>query len=163
MSDLFVRFGGHAHAAGVTMEVANVEEFRRRFQAYAASTLCAEDFLRRLEIDAVLELSELTEPAIEELFTLAPFGHGNPPPLFAALGVEVAAPPVVMKEKHLRVTVRQNGRTLVLKAWNLAHRCAEFAPGARLDVAFNLEEDAYSASRGYPPWAAILRDCRPAA
>ena len=141
---------------------ANVEEFRRRFNAFAASRLCADDFLRRLEIDAVLELREISEQAIEELFTLAPFGHGNPPPLFAALGVEVAAPPTIMKEKHLRITVRQNGRTLVLKAWNLAHRAAELVPGARVDVAFNLEEDAYSAARGYPPWAAILRDFRPA-
>ena len=162
MSELFVRFGGHAHAAGVTMEVANVEEFRRRFDAFAASRLCADDFLRRLEIDAVLELREINEQAIEELFTLAPFGHGNPPPLFAALGVEVAAPPTIMKEKHLRITVRQNGRTLVLKAWNLAHRAGELVPGTRVDVAFHLEEDAYSAARGYPPWAAILRDFRPA-
>jgi single-stranded-DNA-specific exonuclease len=162
MSDLFVRFGGHAHAAGVTMETAQVEEFRRRFNAFAASRLCADDFMRRLEIDAVLDLREITEQAIEELFTLAPFGHGNQAPLFAALGVEVAAPPAIMKEKHLRITVRQNGRTLVLKAWNLAHRAAELVPGARVDVAFNLEEDAYSAARGYPPWAAILRDFRPA-
>jgi single-stranded-DNA-specific exonuclease len=162
MSDLFVRFGGHAHAAGVTMDTAQVEEFRRRFNAFAASRLCADDFLRRLEIDAVLELREITEQAIEEIFTLAPFGHGNQPPLFAALGVEVAAPPVVMKEKHLRITVRQNGRTLVLKAWNLAHRAAELVPGTRVDLAFNLEEDAHSAARGYPPWAAILRDFRTA-
>ena len=82
--------------------------------------------------------------------------------LFAALGVEVAAPPTVMKEKHLRITVRQNGRNLVLKAWNMADRAEEFAPGARVDVAFNIEEDAYAAARGYPPWAAILRDFRPA-
>ncbi len=162
MPDLFVRFGGHAHAAGVTMEVSKVDEFRRRFHAFAASRLGADDFLRRLEIDAVLELREITEQAIDELFTLAPFGHGNPPPLLAALGVEVAAPPAVMKEKHLRITVRQNGRSLVLKAWNLAHRAAELAPGSRVDVAFNLEEDANSAARGYPPWAAILRDFRPA-
>ena len=162
MSDLFVRFGGHAHAAGVTMETANVEEFRRRFHAFAASRLREDDFLRRLEIDAVLELREITEQAIDDIFTLAPFGHGNPPPLFAALGVEVAAPPTVMKEKHLRITVRQNGRNLVLKAWNSAHLASELAPGTRLDVAFNLEEDAYSAARGYPPWAAILRDFRPA-
>ncbi len=162
MSELFVRFGGHAHAAGLTMEVAGVEEFRRRFHAFAASRLCAEDFLRRLEIDAVLELREINEQAVNEIFTLAPFGHGNPTPLFAALGVEVAAPPTIMKEKHLRITVRQNGRTLVLKAWNLAHRAAEMVPGARVDVAFNLEEDAYSAARGYPPWAAMLRDFRPA-
>jgi single-stranded-DNA-specific exonuclease len=161
MSELFVRFGGHAHAAGVTLEVANVPEFRRRFDAFAASRLSADDFLRRVEIDAVVELAEIGDQAIDEIFALAPFGHGNPPPLFAALGVEVAAQPIVMKEKHLRITVRQNGRNLVLKAWNLAHRAGELAPGTRVDVAFNIEEDAYSAARGYPPWSPTLRDLRP--
>jgi single-stranded-DNA-specific exonuclease len=67
-----------------------------------------------------------------------------------------------MKEKHLRITVRQNGRILVLKAWNLAHRASELAPGTRVDVAFNIEEDPYSAARGYSPWSAMLRDFRPA-
>jgi single-stranded-DNA-specific exonuclease len=162
MPELFVRFGGHAHAAGVTMEVANVPEFRRRFDAFAASRLCADDFLRRVEIDAVLEVAEIGEQAIDELFTLAPFGHGNPPPLFAALAVEVAAQPIVMKEKHLRITVRKNGRILVMKAWNMADRAGELAPGTRVDVAFNIEEDPYSAARGYPPWSAVLRDFRPA-
>jgi single-stranded-DNA-specific exonuclease len=107
-------------------------------------------------------LAEIGQQAIDEIFTLAPFGHGNPPPLFAALDVEVAAQPTVMKEKHLRITVRQNGRNLVLKAWNLAHRAAELAPGTRVDVAFNIEEDPNSAARGYPPWSATLRDFRPA-
>ena len=95
------------------------------------------------------------------MFALAPFGNGNPPPLFAALDVEVAAQPVVMKEKHLRITVCRDGRTLTLKAWNFAQRGAEFFPGARIDIAFTIEEDAYSASRGNAPWAAILRDARP--
>jgi single-stranded-DNA-specific exonuclease len=162
MSGLFVKFGGHTHAAGLTMEVARVEEFRERFNAFAAARLRPEDFLPCLDIDAVLELREINDQTVEGVFALAPFGHGNQPPLFAAMGVDVAAPPVIMKEKHLRVTVRQNGRTLVLKAWNFAERAAEFAPGARIDVAFQLEEDAYSASRGYPGWAAMLRDVRPA-
>ena len=162
MADLFVKFGGHKHAAGVTLEAARVEEFRERFNAFAAARLSADDFLRRLEIDAILELAEINERSIEELFTLAPFGHGNPPPLFAALHVEVAGQPVVLKEKHLKLMVRQNGRSLVLKAWNFAPRIAELAPGTRVDVAFTLEEDAYSAARGYPGWAAILRDFHPA-
>jgi single-stranded-DNA-specific exonuclease len=67
----------------------------------------------------------------------------------------------VMKEKHLRVAVKQNGRTITLKAWNFAHRAVEFTAGARVDVAFQLEEDAYSATRGYPGWAAMLKDVRP--
>jgi single-stranded-DNA-specific exonuclease len=116
----------------------------------------------RIEIDAVLELKEIDETAVNQLFTLAPFGHGNPPPLFAALNVEIAGPPLVMKEKHLRLMARQSGRSLQLKAWNFADRAAELAPGARVDIVFALEEDAYSAARGYPGWCAALRDVRSA-
>jgi single-stranded-DNA-specific exonuclease len=163
MADLFVKFGGHKHAAGLTMEAGRVDEFRERFNAFAAQRLCADDFLRRLEIDAVLELGEIDERAIEELFQLAPFGHGNAPPLLAALNVEIAGKPMVWKEKHLKLTLRQNGRGLTLKAWNFAHRLGELTPGTRVDLAFVLEEDPYSAARGYPAWAAILRDFRPAA
>ena len=162
MPDLFVRFGGHQYAAGVTLEAARVDEFRQRLNAYAAARLTPEDFLPRLDVDAVIELGDITDPAIQEVLALAPFGHGNPPPLVAALDVEVAGQPVVMKEKHLRVMVRQNGRTLVLKAWNFAGRAGEMPPGARVDIAFTLEEDAYSAARGYPGWAAVLRDVRAA-
>jgi len=160
MADLFVRFGGHKYAAGVTLETARVDEFRQRFNAFAESRLAPEDFEKQLAVDAVLDLGEIQDRHIDEVFALAPFGNGNQPPLFAALNVEVAAPPVIMKEKHLRVTVRQNGRTLKLKSFNSAERAGELATGTRLDVAFHLEEDAYSAARGYPGWAAMLRDFR---
>jgi single-stranded-DNA-specific exonuclease len=159
MSDVFVKFGGHKHAAGVTLDPARVPEFRERFNAYAAVKLAPEDYLRRVEIDAVLELSEVSERTIDEFFALAPFGHGNPAPLFAALGTEVMNT-AVWKDRHLKLTVRQNGRVLQLKAWNFAERAAELAPGTRVDIAFHIEEDAWSAARGYPGWAATLRDFR---
>jgi len=78
------------------------------------------------------------------------------------LGVEVAGPPVVWKEKHLRVPLRQDGRMLWLKAWNFADRIAELTPGTRVDAALVLEEDSYSAMNGLPGWSAVLRDVRPA-
>jgi single-stranded-DNA-specific exonuclease len=162
MADLFVRFGGHAHAAGVTLDTSRVIEFRERFNAYAAAHLAPDDFLRRLDVDAVVELRDISERAIGEVFALAPFGHGNPSPMFAALNVEVAGQPVVWKEKHLKLMVRQNGRGLALKAWNFADRVADLPPGAKVDLVFQLEEDAYSAARGYPGWAAVLRDFRAA-
>ena len=162
MPDLFIRFGGHQYAAGATLEAARVAEFRQRFNAYAAARLTPGDFLPRLDVDAVVEFGDLTEQGVQEAMALAPFGHGNPPPLMAALDVEVAAPPVAMKEKHLRVAMRQGGRALVLKAWNFAERAGEMPPGARVDITFTLEEDAYSAARGYPGWAAVLRDVRTA-
>ncbi|MGA3237936.1 MAG: single-stranded-DNA-specific exonuclease RecJ [Bryobacteraceae bacterium] len=160
MADLFVKFGGHKHAAGVTLDPANVDRFRERFNAFGLAHLKPEDFQPRLDVDGVLELKEIDEASVNELFTLAPFGHGHPPPLFAALNVEIATAPVVMKEKHLRVTARQTGRLLTLKAWNFADRAVELATGARVDIVFALEEDAYSAARGYPGWCAILRDVR---
>jgi single-stranded-DNA-specific exonuclease len=111
----------------------------------------------------VLELREIDEASADGVFALAPFGHGNEPPLFAAVNVEIACAPGVWKEKHLKVQVKQHGRALFLKAWNFAERVGEFPAGARVDIAFTLEEDAYSASRGYPGWCAILRDVRAAA
>ena len=162
MPELFERFGGHRQAAGVTLDSDKVDLFRARFNEYAAARLTLEDLAPQVEIDVVVEFREIDERSVAEVFSLAPFGCGNPAPLFAALHVEVAGPPVVMKEKHLRVMLRQNGRTLVLTAWNFAGRAAELQAGARVDVAFTLEDDAYAAARGLPAWDAVLRDVRPA-
>ena len=93
---------------------------------------------------------------------MAPFGFGNPAPMLAILGAEVAGAPVVMKEKHLRVHLRQDGRSLFPKAWNFAERAADFPANSPIDAAFSIEEDLYSQDRGYANWAAMLRDVRPA-
>ena len=162
MPDLFERFGGHRQAAGVTLPCDKIDAFRTRFNEHAAARLTLEDLSPEVAIDAVLEFREIDDGSVAEVLRLAPFGCGNPAPQFAALGVEVAGPPAVMKEKHLRVMLRQNGRTLVLKAWNFAGRAAELPPGGRVDVAFTLEDDAYAAQRGLPSWCAVLRDVRPA-
>ena len=161
MPDLFSRFGGHRQAAGLSMSADMVPEFRRRLEAYARERLTAADFHPRLAIDAVVDLKELTTgPAVEEILGLAPFGFGNPPPVLAILDAEVAAAPVVLKEKHLKVQMRQSGRNLQSKAWNFAERVSELSAGARVDAAFSLEEDAYSESRGWGGWAAVLKDVR---
>jgi single-stranded-DNA-specific exonuclease len=160
MPELFERFGGHRQAAGVTMDGEKLSAFRARLNAYAAARLTLDDLAPQLEIDALLDFREITERSVKEVFSLAPFGCGNPAPLFAALDLEVAGPPVVWKEKHLRVTLRQNGRTLSLKAWNFAGRAPELTTGKRIDAAFSLEEDAFNAAQGLPAWSLVLRDFR---
>ncbi len=160
MSELFTKFGGHFHAAGLTMPADRVDEFRTRFGGYAGGLLTPEDFVATLAIDAEVEWQELQEPAINEVLGLGPFGTGNPQPVFAAMGLEVAGPPVVFAEKHLRIPLRQRGKTVWLKAWNLAAQAAEFGVSRKIDAAFVLEEDSYSLARGYPGWSGTLRDFR---
>jgi single-stranded-DNA-specific exonuclease len=161
MPDLFTRFGGHRQAAGLSMPVELVPDFRRRLNAFASARLTPADFQPLLQIDAVTGLRDLTTgPAVQELLSMAPFGFGNSPPVIAILGAEMAGSPVVMKEKHLRVHLRQDGHSLFPKAWNFAERASDFPTNTRLDAAFSIEEDPYSEDRGYANWAAILRDVR---
>lgn len=161
MKDLFTRFGGHRVAAGLAMDAARLEEFRRRLNAYASERLKPEDFRPRLEIDAPIEFGEIEDSSVLEVLAMAPFGAGNPSPRFVVYGAEVAQEPVVWREKHLRLRLRRNGRSLFLKAWNFAERIGELRPGSLVDAVISFEEDAYSASRGYPPWSALLEDVRP--
>jgi single-stranded-DNA-specific exonuclease len=164
MPDLFAKFGGHRQAAGVTMQTDRVSEFRDRLRAHAATLLTPEDFESAIEIDAEIAFDEINDASVADVLSLAPFGFGNPSPIFALRGVEVAAPPDIIKDKHVFVRFKsQNGKPakpLRAKAWNFADRVGQLTPGARLDAAICFEDDAYSASRGYAPWQVILKDVR---
>jgi single-stranded-DNA-specific exonuclease len=160
MQELFIRFGGHRQAAGLTLEAGRIEEFRRRLQRYAAERLRPEDLIPRQEFDARLRLDEIGDALASDLQRLAPFGFGNPAPLFAVEGVEVAGEPVAFKENHLRLRLRQRGRTVWVKAWNFRERLGELGPGAKIDAAIQVDADPLAAARGYPSWSLALRDVR---
>jgi single-stranded-DNA-specific exonuclease len=163
MPDLFGKFGGHRQAAGITMDASKVEEFRQRLRAYAGERLTPADFERELAIDAEIALEEIDDASIADILRLAPFGFGNAAPTFVLRGVELDGPPEIIKEKHVFLKLKVNGRTIRAKAWNFAERAAELKPGTRVDIALQFEEDPYSAARGYAPWQAIVRDVRAAA
>jgi len=162
MSDLFLRFGGHRQAAGLSLPADRVAEFRQRLCEYAAEHLSPDDFRPVREFDAVLDFEETDEQAVADILAMEPFGFGNPAPLFAAMGVEVAGSPVRIKEKHLRVNLRRGGRLFLAKAWNFAGRLGELAPGSLVDAALALERDAWNAAHGGPGWGFVLKDVRPA-
>jgi single-stranded-DNA-specific exonuclease len=160
MHEIFTQFGGHRQAAGVTLPAHRIPEFRNRLNDHALERLTEEDLVRAIEIDALLDVPEVDEASVTEVLSLAPFGYGNPPPVFAVCGAEVAAMPTVLKEKHLRLSLRQKGQTLKVMAWNAADRAEDLRAGATIDAAITLEEDKSSARRGYAGWSAVLKDFR---
>jgi single-stranded-DNA-specific exonuclease len=162
MPELFTKFGGHRQAAGVTFDAANLDEFRARFQAYAAQCLTPDDFIRELAIDGEISIAEITDDSIAEILSLAPFGFGNPAPIFVLRGVEVANCDI-KSEKHVFARFKQGNRQFRAKAWNFAERASELTPGSRIDLAVQFEEDAWGAAKGFAPWQAIIKDVKPVA
>jgi single-stranded-DNA-specific exonuclease len=156
MADLFSRFGGHRQAAGVALPLDRLDEFRRRFNDYACRHLSPDDLCAQYDVDAVASVADLNQESVVHLMGMAPFGFGNPAPLLAILAADVRGEPELMKEKHLRVRLGQNGRWLVCKGWNWADRIDRLR-GPRLDVAVTLEDDSFWG------WSAILKDVRPVA
>jgi len=106
-SGLFSRYGGHSHACGFAMPTANVPELRTRLDAFARARLTLADFDPVLDLDAELNLSDVTPELFQALHLLEPYGVGNPEPVFAARGVQLTAPPRILKEKHIKLKLRE--------------------------------------------------------
>ena len=146
--ELFTRFGGHRHAAGITMESDRLAELRRRITAFADDRLGPEQLMPRLRIDCPLPLAAITPEMVAGLRAMEPFGAGNPRPVFHSGPLQLADSPRVLKSRHLAMRVRQDGRVFRAIAWRMADR-ADFVSRHRdaLDLAFNLTENNYRGER----------------
>ena len=101
--ELFSRYGGHAHACGFAMPAANVPDLRSRLDAFARARLTLADFEPALALDGELPLEQISPELFQSLRLLEPYGVGNPEPVFAARGVQLTAPPRVLKDKHVKL------------------------------------------------------------
>ena len=162
-SDLLVRHGGHAQAAGFTVRNEHLRELRERLTAIAAGELAGRDLRPSLRIDKVLEPREMTLTLAGELKLLEPTGQDNPTPLFAALNLRVVDAQTVGKDgQHLRFMLRDDGSGQVFNAigfrmgGNGAYRPSL---GERVDAAFQLEANTW---RGETRLQLRLEDLRPA-
>ena len=142
---LLVRFGGHKQAAGLSLDASRIDELRAAVNAVADETLGPTDLMPRLRIDGDLSFRGVTGGVASGVASLAPFGAGNPRPVFAARGVEIVDGPRVLKERHLKMALKQDGRIFRAIAWRSAERRDYLtAHKTALDVAFSLEQNQYN-------------------
>jgi single-stranded-DNA-specific exonuclease len=146
--DLLTKFGGHKQAAGLTIETARIREFRSRINDHADERLGPDDLRPRLWLDGPLPFRGITAQVAEELASMAPFGAGNPSPLFTASRVEIVDGPRRVKERHLKMAFKQDGKVMRGMAWRAAER-EEFVTGHRdaIDLAFSLEQDTWNGEK----------------
>ena len=146
--ELMTKFGGHKVAAGLTIDSSRIRELRARVNEYADSHLEPDDLRPRLWIDGALDFKSITGQLVSELACLAPFGAGNPNPMFRSSRLEIVDGPRRIKERHLKMSFRQDGKVIRGIAWRASERESFVTEhkGA-IDVAFNLEQDSWNGEK----------------
>jgi single-stranded-DNA-specific exonuclease len=109
-SALFTRYGGHSHACGFSMPSAKIAQLRTELDAFARNRLTAADFEPVLEVEAELDLSEVTPSLYQMLSLLEPYGTGNHEPAFTARNVRLIAPPKILKDKHIKLKLKTDDK-----------------------------------------------------
>ena len=144
-SHLMIRFGGHKQAAGLTVEASRIRDLRTAVNEVADEILGPEDLMPRLRIDGDLSFRTITGAVAAGVTSLAPFGAGNPRPVFAARGVEIIDGPRKLKDRHLKMALKQDGRIFRAVAWRAAELHDYLAEHrASIDVAFSLERNEFN-------------------
>lgn len=159
--DLLTRFGGHHAAVGVTLPAERLPEFTERLCAYM-DTLPPEEFVPCIDVDASVDLGELTLANVARLDDLAPFGQENPSPHFLAHGVVMAGGRAVGADKtHLSCTLTDGVNSLS----SIMFRCPDVNGllncSSALDVVFELQIDIWKGRRSVKAVVSSMRPLEP--
>ena len=145
--DLLINFGGHTYAAGLTMKWEDVKEFRKRFQEYVESHIEPEQIEATLDIDAVLDFKDITKKLHTDLKKFAPFGPGNPKPLFCTIGVyDYGTSKVVgRQQEHIKLELVDSKSSNVVNGIAFGQSAsARYIKSKRsFDIAYTIEDNVF--------------------
>jgi single-stranded-DNA-specific exonuclease len=145
---LLENFGGHMYAAGLSMKVENVEEFRRTFEAYVAENILYEQTYSQIEIDAILEFSDITPKFIRVLKQFSPFGPDNMKPVFCTKRVfDKGTSRLVGREmEHLKLELEDKNSEITMSgiAFGKSEFYDEIRNGKPMDICYTIEENTFN-------------------
>ncbi len=156
-ADLLQRYGGHAAAAGLTLETRNLPALKARLEEIARERLRGLDLVPTLSIDAEATLDQITPELCRYISLLEPFGYANPEPLFLTRRVRVRDYRLVGEDaKHLRLTLSWASRTWVAIGFRMGQRAGEV--GEFVDIVYTPRLSRWGDQEGVE---LHLRDFRP--
>ena len=161
-SDLLESYGGHMYAAGLTMKIENIPEFRRRFEEIVTTQITDKQQIQTIEIDAKIPLSEITPRFYRILKQFAPFGPHNMTPVFMTEDVFDAGTSrlVGKNEEHLKLDLVEpdvNSGIFPGIAFNQSDAFELITSGLPFDVCYSIAENEY---RGKKNLQLYIRDIK---
>lgn len=160
---LLEEYGGHAHAAGMSIRTENIVDFAAQMNHLAGVALSDEDILPTLEVAVELSPAEISSDLLNQVAAMEPFGNGNPEPLFVSRSVPVMEVMRMGNEKqHLRLTLRAdglNGRDSVQSPWFFRGELAEMLETVpSLDICYKPQFNDWNGRRSIQ---FLLEDIKP--
>lgn len=145
--DLLERYGGHALAAGLTVDADNIDALRERLRAYAESHVTMAELVPQLHIDCMVRPEWLTMDNIEALSVLEPYGMRNPEPVFCMKDMVVGDITPISSDRHVRMTLIKDGVRFSAIWFGTGAGGLGFVEGNYVDAAFHLEINEFRGRR----------------
>ncbi len=161
-AELLLQCGGHAQAAGLTVDADRLPALRQRLNEVADRDLPAQALRPKIEVDAEVGPDELSLDAVAELRVLAPFGEGNQPPVFCLRGLTVDEMRTVGgNAQHLKLWLARDGRPLPAVGFNMAGRARHLERAKTVDVCGTPMIDEFNSRRSVQLKLADVRLAQP--
>ena len=142
-----VGYGGHFAAAGMTLDLENITQFSRKFEEVVTQTIDANFLIPELEIDTVARFGNLDSQVYRIIEQMEPFGPENPKPVLSSTGVIETGYSKLLKEKHLRLFLRQDDLIFSAIAFNMADKWPLVQSGEPLDIAYTLDLNEWNGQK----------------
>lgn len=146
-SDLLEHFGGHKYAAGLSMKPENLEAFIEKFERVVVSRITDEMLIPEVEIDLEIKLDEINLKLLRILNQFAPFGPGNPSPVFLTKGTIDNGNCRLLKNKHLKLTIGHMdyaSNPITAIGFQLGDYYDHVSSGLPFDICYHLEENEWN-------------------
>jgi single-stranded-DNA-specific exonuclease len=142
--DLLLGYGGHFYAAGMTLEPEKVEAFIQKFEEVVSNSIHPDLLIPEIVIDAEINFSDITPSFYKIMTQLEPMGPDNLHPTFLTRRVLNTGYSKVVKEKHLRFSVKQAGITLTGIGFGMGDKIHLLTAGKPVDLVYKIEENEWN-------------------
>ena len=138
--DLLVKFGGHHQAAGLTIEISKIDEFKKRIKQIAKDSISTEMVAKKINIDCELKITDVNRRTYNDLLVMEPFGASNTAPIFLLKNVSFEEVSIIgQTQEHLRLKICKDGISVSAVFWGAAKYIDEFGYKDKFDILFNMD------------------------